>query len=75
MNQFLLYVLGVMIFYDLCIHLIYLFRKEDIFIKRKINFWPNFGKGDKFNRNHYQIFWTIYWLTAFSIVLFLIYNN
>lgn len=64
MNQELfLYILLVMIGYDLLIHLVYLCGFEQFFLKRKINFWPEWI-GRK-----YQIFWSLFWGTAFALVL------
>ncbi len=74
-NKILLYLVGTMILYDLAIHLVYLFKIEDFFLKRKINFWPNFGKGKQFKRDKYQLFWTVYWLVAFVLVLLLIFTK
>ncbi len=63
--DFILYILAVMIFYDLSIHLIYLLGFEKFFLERKINYWPAWS-GHK-----YQIFWSLYWGTAF--ILFLVH--
>ena len=64
-----------MILYDLLIHIVWLLKIEDFFLKRKLNFWPNFGKGKKYNRNLYQTFWTIYWGVALLLAVILILNN
>jgi len=59
------YIIALMILYDLSIHIIYLLGKEDFFLKRKLNYWPQWH-GVK-----YQIFWTIYW--GITLILMLIY--
>ncbi len=64
-RQILILVVTLMIAYDLSIHLIYLVGKENFFIDRKINYWPNFGG----HRRAYQIFWSVYWATAFILLL------
>jgi hypothetical protein len=75
-DKIILYILGFMIFYNLLIHVVWLFKLEDFFLSRKINFWPNFGKEKSFNRTYYQIFWTVYWMVALTLViLFILKNN
>lgn len=70
-QQILLYLVLIMILYDLSIHLIYFFKKENFFLKRKINYWPEWS-GRK-----YQTFWILFWGTAFMalLVYILIKNN
>ena len=65
MRGILLFAVIAMVAYDWSIHLIYLLRKEAFFIERKLNYWPNWP-----GHNHnYQIFWSIYWGTAFVLLL------
>ncbi|MBN1503058.1 hypothetical protein JW930_05930 [Candidatus Woesearchaeota archaeon] len=64
----------VMLAYDLSIHIIYLFRKEQFFFKRKINYWPDFGQGKNFNRLKYDLFWTVYWGIAFILIILSFYQ-
>ena len=65
MREMLLYIVIAMVAYDLSIHLIYLLRKEALFMQRKLNYWPDWP-----GHNHnYQIFWSIYWGTAFVLLL------
>jgi len=52
-----------MIFYDFSIHLIYFFKKEKFFLKRKINYWPEWS-GRK-----YQTFWVLFWGSALLLLL------
>lgn len=53
----------VMILYDLSIHLIFLFGKQDFWLKRGINYWPEGSK------RQYQIFWSAFWSIAFLLLL------
>ncbi|TSC69463.1 MAG: hypothetical protein G01um101456_144 [Parcubacteria group bacterium Gr01-1014_56] len=62
-QDFFLYIVLGMIGYDLLIHLIYFFGVEQFFLKRKINFWPEWS-GLK-----YQTFWTLFWGIAFLSLL------
>lgn len=49
--DYLIYIVALMIFYDLSIHFVYLIRKEDFFLKRRLNWWPRWDlwgiKGEK----------------------------
>ena len=67
--EILVYIVTLMVLYDWSIHLIYLFRKEDWFFKHKLRYWPNFGKGKKFNRRFYDVVWTMYWFIAFLLLI------
>ena len=68
MNQdFLLYIVALMILYDLSIHIIYLLKIDEYLLKNNLNYWPNFKK---YSKNIYQLFWTIYWGGAFIILIF-----
>lgn len=64
MKSTLLAAVLAMVAYDWSIHLVYLFGKERLFLDRKINYWPNWT-GHK-----YQVFWSIFWGTAFVLLLF-----
>lgn len=59
----------LMILYDWSIHLVYFFGKENIFLVRKINYWPNWS-GKK-----YQTFWTLFWGTAFVLMVIYLLAN
>mgnify|MGYP001588650619 CR=1 FL=1 len=61
--DFILYILLIMIFYDLSIHLIYLLGFEKFFLGRRINYWPEWS-GRK-----YQRFWSGFWGLAFILLL------
>lgn len=63
MKEIILYLLAIMIFYDFSVHVIYLLKFEKFFLKRKINYWPEWG-GKK-----YQIFWSIYYGIALALLL------
>ena len=63
------YIVTLMIFYDLSIHLVYLFKKEDFFLKRNLNWWPKWDRWGKKERDFYQIFWNFYWGTAFLLMI------
>ena len=67
--EILLYLVLAMIIYDFSIHLIYLLGKEKPFLKRRINYWPEWP-GRK-----YQIFWTLFWGLASIILLSYIILN
>jgi len=71
----ILYIITLMIFYDFSIHLVYLFKKEEFFLKRKLNWWPKWDMWGKKERMFYQIFWNTYWGSAFILmVLYLIFR-
>ena len=59
---FLAVVIG-MIAYDLSIHIIYLFKKEEYFLVRNINYWPNW------TGFRYQIFWSSFWAIALALLV------
>ncbi|MBI5457360.1 hypothetical protein HY971_01380 [Candidatus Kaiserbacteria bacterium] len=65
MREILLFIVITMVAYDLSIHLIYLFQRETFFIQRKLNYWPNWPGHD----HNYQIFWSIFWGTAFALLV------
>jgi len=72
--EFLLYIAAIMIFYDLLLHLIDL--KEVFKGKSKKPFFAigylfdYLSKEDKIRRETiYQIFWSIYWTIALSLIL------
>jgi hypothetical protein len=67
--DFILYILVLMIFYDWSIHLLHLFHKEERVLKRGLNWWPKFLKDNKFDSEKYQRFWSVYWGTAFVLIL------
>lgn len=69
MISFIPYILALMIIYDFSIHLIYLLGMEEFFLKRKINYWPEW-EGRK-----YQVFWSIFWGIALVLILIYIYAN
>ncbi len=67
----LLYILLLMTFYDFSLHFIELLvRKEGG--RRLKYYWPTFKIKGEFNQKFRNIFWTIYWGTAFLIVIYLI---
>ena len=63
-----LYILAIMIFYDLSIHLLYMAGFEQFFLKRKINYWP------ELHGKKYQVFWAAYWGIAFIIILIYLFR-
>ncbi len=63
----LLYIILGMIFYDFSIHLIYFFKKEQFFLKRRMNYWPDWT-GHK-----YQVFWALFWGSAFIMLLLYVF--
>ena len=73
MLEFIPYIVTFMILYDWSIHLVYLAGKEDYFFKRKINWWPNWDRWEKKERIRYQIFWNVYWGSAFLLMIIYIF--
>ena len=61
----LLYLVILMIMYDLSVHLVYLCKKDELILKKKINWWPQWW-GVK-----YQIFWISFW--SIALILLVIY--
>lgn len=70
MKNILLNIVTLMIAYDLSIHLFFLLSKEDYFINKKVNWWPNFKN---LSPRTYQVFWCLYWGIAFTLVLISIF--
>ena len=58
------YIVLAMIAYDFSIHLIYLLGKQDFFLKRNLNYWP-----ERISKKRYQQFWTTFWGTAVVLLL------
>jgi len=67
--NFVLYIAVLMIFYDLSAHFVYLIGVEKFFLKKKLNWWPEWE--DK----KYALFWTIYWGIVFLLLLIYILAN
>ncbi len=66
----LAYIALGMIFYDLSIHIVYLFGKQNFFLKRKLNYWPEWNRSDMKRANlRYQQFWSLFWGIAFILLL------
>ena len=63
MIEVILYIIILMILYDLSIHFVYLFNFDKKIIKKNLNWWFNWW-GIK-----YQIFWMIYWLIALFLMI------
>lgn len=58
-----LYLVIAMVVYDLSIHLLYLFGLETFFLRRGLNYWP------EWTGRKYQAFWSCFWGTALIILL------
>jgi hypothetical protein len=69
MKEVLLYIVLAMVAYDLSIHLVYLFKKEQFFLERSINFWP------EWSGRPYQIFWCLFWGIAFVLLSISLYAD
>lgn len=70
------YIVLAMVIYDLSIHLVYLLDKQNFFLDRHLNYWPEWrGKDQKAGRRHYQQFWSFYWSTAAVLLLIYLLNN
>ncbi len=61
----ILYILTAMIFYDFSLHFLRLILGLEQARKLKF-YWPIFLIG---NQKRYEIFWTIYWGTAFILTI------
>ena len=59
-------IVAFMILYDLSIHLVFLFKKENYLINKRLNWWPDFRK---LSSKTYQIFWNTYWIIAAILIL------
>lgn len=66
------YILAVMIFYDLSLHLLELLLKKRALKIRY--YWPKFLTNRRFDRRKYTMFWTAYWGLAFVLILLYITN-
>lgn len=66
--RILLWVVLAMIAYDLSVHLIFLLGKENIFIDSGLNYWPEWKDKTK-SKLRYQQFWSLFWGTAFVLLL------
>ena len=64
----LIYIVLAMIVYDFSIHLIFLLKKQDFFLDRGLNYWPEW-KDDKNATVYYQRFWTAYWGLAWVLLI------
>ncbi len=62
------YIVLAMIIYDFSIHLIFLFGKEGAFLKRGLNYWPEW-KDKSVAKKRYQQFWTVFWGMAALLLL------
>ena len=72
MQELLLSIIALMIFYDLSIHLVYLFRKDKFLLKSKFIWWPNWQKWGEKEQHQYQVFWSTFWAVALVLTMFLI---
>ena len=70
MKQFIPFIIAGMIFYDLSIHLVYLFKKEEFIFAKKLNWWPDWREGS-ITKISYQVFWSLYW--GLGLILILIF--
>lgn len=66
----LLWLVIAMIIYDFSIHLIFLLGKQDYFLNRKLNYWPEWSGAN--SKLRYQQFWTAYW--GFAALLLIAYT-
>jgi hypothetical protein len=70
----LVWIVFAMILYDWSIHLIFLFGKEDIFLDRGLNYWPEWKDKNK-SKLRYQQFWSLFWGTALLLLLVYLLNT
>lgn len=67
-SDLILYILGILIFYDFSLHLMELIAGKEQ--ARKIKYyWLEFP-----NRKRYTLFWTIYWGIALLLILIYIFT-
>lgn len=62
------YMVLAMIVYDLSVHIIFLMNKQDFFLKRGLNYWPEWKDKNK-AKVRYQQFWTAFWGMAAVLLL------
>ncbi len=70
----LAWIVLVMIAYDFSIHLIFLLKKQHLFLDRGLNYWPEW-KDKNISQRRYQQFWSLFWSTAFVLLLVYLLNN
>lgn len=72
--KILVYVVLLMVLYDFSVHVIFMFHKEDFFLSRHLNYWPEW-KDKTVSKVRYQQFWTIYWGVAAILLLIYLINK
>lgn len=68
-------IVTVMILYDLSIHIVYLFGKENFFLERHLHWWPKWDLSQNKGKRQYQIFWTSFWGIAFLLMLTYVHSS
>ena len=69
----LAYIVLAMILYDWSIHLLFLFGKQDFFLERGINYWPEW-KDKSISKKRYQQFWSTFWGIALAFLVIYLLN-
>ena len=64
----LVYIVALKVFYDFSIHLIFLLNKQEFFMKRHLNYWPEW-QDKSISKKRYQQFWSTYWAVALVLLL------